>query len=123
MIEEELNSEKRVDKFKYDLEAKKIVFEKLRINTYSLPVIVYVKNPNISDIRKTVYLSHRFTEIKKLIYTVRNNMYFKDEEGQYGLLTELDDIGFLLEDSLIEEVYEDFGNRDKFLYLIFDKKT
>jgi hypothetical protein len=119
---QELNSEKRVDKFKYDLEAKKIVFENLRINTYSLPVIVYVKNPHISDIKKTVYLVHRFTEIKKLISTVKNNMYFKDE-GQYGLLTELDDIGFLLEDSLIEEVYEDFGNRDKFLYLIFDKKT
>jgi hypothetical protein len=122
-MSEELKSEKTVDKFKYDLEAKKIVFEKLRINTYSLPVIIYVKNMNISDIKKTVYLAHRFTDIKKLISTVKNNMYFKDEEGQYGLLTELDDVGFLSEDSLIEEVYEDFGNRDKFLYLIFDKKT
>ena len=128
-------SEQRAEVFKYSRQEKyrvlKYIETKLK-HPYKrmMPVIVYVKNKGISDIKKIVYITNWFTSLKLLAYHVMNNQYFMETQTnkyacKYGFKTEQslfseEENFFLMDDLLLQEVWEDYKNSDKFLYLIFD---
>jgi len=94
-------SESDVDNFKFNLERKKEVLQKLRMPYYTC-VVVYVKNKSIPDIKKTVYIVHLFSDPES------------EEEGNWCLDG----------DFLMQELIEDYKNPgDKFLYLILDENN
>jgi hypothetical protein len=120
-------SEADVESFKYDNKRKKQLLEKCKL-PYHMPVVVYVTNPDIPDINKRFYIVHCFSSIENLLESIKNNQEDNDKNYEYGLKTEFvypnefEDY-FLMEDLLIQEIWEDYKNPgDKFLYLIFDKK-
>jgi hypothetical protein len=135
----QISSEQKAEIFKYSREEKfrvlKYIETKLQ-HPYKrmMPVIVYVKNKEISDIKKVIYIVNWFTSLKLLAYHVMNNQYVIEKNGsnkcdkydcKYGFKTELsliseDENFFLMDDLLLQEVWEDYKNNDKFLYLIFD---
>jgi hypothetical protein len=116
-------SESDVDDFKFNLERKKEVLQKLRMPYYTC-VIVYVKNKSIPDIKKTVYVVHLFSDIDSLVEKIKSYLT-EDREGiKYGLRPESEEEGnwCLDGDFLMQEVIEDYKNPgDKFLYLILDE--
>lgn len=131
-------SEQKAEIFKYSRQEKfrvlKYIETKLK-HPYkrTMPVIVYVKNKEISDIKKIVYIANWFTSLKLLAYHVMNNQYFINTEQnqtnkyecKYGFKTEQslfseEENFFLMDDLLLQEVWSDYKNSDKFLYLIFD---
>lgn len=137
----ETSSEQRVEKFKYSRSEKYRVLKYIETRLkhprikQMMPVIIYVKNKEISDIREVIYVAHWFTSLKLLAYHVMTNQYFIDSstnykkdryDCEYGFKTELsihdkEEDFFLMDDLLLKEVWEDYKNSDKFLYLIFDK--
>ena len=108
-----------VEDFKYNLERKKEVFQKLVRNPLLIPVIVYVRNPNIHDIKKTVYLVPKFFDIDKLLETVKNYLDVEDDNIKYYLSAESEE-GNIEGDLLLEEAWEYFHNKDMFMYLILE---
>jgi hypothetical protein len=92
-----------------------------------MPVIIYIKNKDISDIKKIIYIAHWFTPMKVLAEYVKSQQYIFDNKNcRYGFKTELSLIDekedfFLPDDMGLHEVWDDWHNRDRFLYLIFDK--
>jgi len=135
----QISSEQKAEIFKYSREEKfrvlKYIETKLQ-HPYKrmMPVIVYGKNKEISDIKKVIYIANWFTSLKLLAYHVMNNQYVIEKNGsnkcdkydcKYGFKTEQslfseDENFFLMDDLLLQEVWEDYKNNDKFLYLIFD---
>lgn len=133
-------SEQKAEMFKYSRQEKfrvlKYIETKFKKNPYKrmMPVIVYVKNNEISDIKKVIYIAHWFTSLKLLAYHIMNNQYVVEKnqtsesnkyECKYGFKTEMslfseEENFFLMDDLLLQEVWEDYKNNDKFLYLIFD---
>lgn len=118
-------SETDADDFKFNLERKKEVLQKLRMPYYTC-VIVYVKNKSIPDIKKTVYVVHLFSDIDSLVDKIKTYLT-EDREGiKYGLRPESEEEGIwcLDGDFLMQEVIEDYKNPgDKFLYLILDENN
>lgn len=108
-----------VEDFKYNLERKKEVFKKLVRNPLMIAAIVYVRNPNIHDIKKTVYLVPRFFDIDKLLETVKNYLDIEDDTIKYYLSAENEE-GHIVGDLLLEEAWEYFHNNDRFMYLILE---
>ncbi len=108
-----------VEDFKYNLERKKEVFQKLVRNPLLIPVIVYVRNPDIHDIKKTVYLVPKFFDIDKLLETVKNYLDIEDDTIKYYLSAESEE-GNIIGDLLLEEAWEYFHNKDRFMYLILE---
>jgi len=128
-------SEQLADKFKSDNAKKKKVFEKIisipdnERGVMYWPVIVYVKNPEISDIKNIIYIAHRFVSFEQLLTRVKKYQEIKDD-CVYGFKLEQDcmegssnDKDFLMDDLLIDEIYKEYVNNDSFLYLVFDKKS
>ena len=136
------SSQQRVEKFKYSRSEKYRVLKYIETRLkhprikQMMPVIIYVKNKEISDIREVIYVAHWFTSLRLLAYHVMTNQYFIDSstiykkdryDCDYGFKTELsihdkEEDFFLMDDLLLKEVWDDYKNSDKFLYLIFDKK-
>lgn len=111
-----------VEDFKYNLERKKQVVSKLR-NALMLPVIVYVKNPDITDISKTIYIMMMYEYIDNLLEKIKCYMNNEDENTKYILKTESgDEQTGILGDVILLEIYQEYKNRDGFLYLILDKE-
>jgi hypothetical protein len=127
-------SEQLADKFKFDDAKKKRVFEKIislpnnERGVMYWPVIVYVKNSEISDIKNIIYITHRFISLEQLETRVKKYQEVKDD-CEYGFKLEENcidglggDLDFLMNDLLIDEIYKEFANKDSFLYLVFDKR-
>ena len=130
-----LTSKQKSDIFKYSKE------QKLKVVNYFLnlkgmfrdrmmSVIVYVNNKDILDIKKIVYIAHWFTPLKLLAEYVKSQQIdfneISDPLIEYGFKTEnslfsKEEDFFLMDDLLLQEVWEDYKNNDSFLYLIFDK--
>lgn len=115
-------SDTEAEKFKYNKEMKKEVFNKIIKNPFLFPVIVYVKNPDIPDLKKILYLVHRTIDIDGLLDIVKNYLEYEKEGIEYGLRSESEPDGFICGDLMLEEAHEYFSNRDFFLYLILDEK-
>jgi hypothetical protein len=128
-------SEQLADKFKSDNVQKKKVFEKIisipdnERGVMYWPVIVYVKNPEISDIKNIIYITHRFVSFEQLFTRVKKYQEIKDD-CTYGFKLEENcmegsssDKDFLMDDLLIDEIYKEYVNNDSFLYLVFDKRS
>jgi hypothetical protein len=117
-------SESDVDDFKFNLERKKEVLQKLRMPYYTC-VVVYVKNKNISDIKKRVYVVHLFSDIDSLVEKIKSYLTEDREDIKYGLRPESEEGNWCLDgDLLMQEVIEDYKNPgDKFLYLILDENN
>jgi hypothetical protein len=138
----ETSSQQRVEKFKYSKEEKYRVLKYIETKLKNprrkqmMPVLIYIRNKEISDIREVIYVAHWFTSLRLLAYHVMTNQYFIDSSTNYkndkyycgyGFKTEWsihnkDEDFFLMDDLLLQEVWEDYKNNDKILYLIFDKK-
>ena len=111
-----------VEDFKYNLERKRQIVSKLR-NSLMLPVIVYVKNPDITDISKTIYIMMMYQYIDNLLEKIKCYMNNEDENTKYILKTESgDEQTGILGDVILMEIYQEYKNRDGFLYLILDKE-
>ena len=111
-----------VEDFKYNLERKRQIVSKLR-NSLMLPVIVYVKNPDITDISKTIYIMMMYQYIDNLLEKIKCYMNNEDENTKYILKTESgDEQTGILGDVILLEIYQEYKNRDGFLYLILDKE-
>jgi hypothetical protein len=127
-------SEEKADIFKYSLTEKSKVYKYILSDQFKhpdknkiMPVIIYTKNKDISDIKKIIYISHWFTPLQLLAEYVKTQQYFLDNNYKYGFKTELSLIDekedfFLPDDMGLHEVWDDWHNGDRFLYLIFDKK-
>ena len=116
-------SESDVDDFKFNLERKKEVLQKLRMPDYTC-VIVYIKNKSIPDIKKTVYVVRLFSDIDSLIEKIKCYLTEDRQDIKYGLRPESEEEGnwCLDGDFLMQELIEDYKNPgDKFLYLILDQ--
>ncbi len=120
-----IRSETDVDNFKSSVDRKKELVKKCN-KPYDMPVVVYVKNPEIPDIKTTTYVLHCFSSIADLLEMIKKSQEKTDKCYKYGLKpeffysNEIED--FLMEDVLLQEVWEDYKNiGDKFLYLILDK--
>jgi len=111
-----------VEDFKYNLERKKQVIPKLKIGIF-IPVVVYVINPDMTDIIKTVYVMFMYADVATLLEKVKCYMVNEDKDTNYILKTEADqEEGGLLGDVILMELYQEFKNRDRFLYMILDKE-
>ena len=119
-----------VEDFKLNIKRKTETIKKALKWPMFLPVVVYVVNPILPELKKTVYIVHMYSSIDYLIETVKN--YFDpplDEDNpdvRYGFRTEVkyaneDENLLFYGDYPIQEIWEDYKNcGDKFLYLIFD---
>jgi hypothetical protein len=111
-----------VEDFKYNLERKKQVIPKLKIFMF-IPVVVYVINPDMTDIIKTVYVMFMYADVETLLEKVKCYMVDEDKDTNYILKTEAEqEEGGLLGDVILMELYQEFKNRDGFLYMILDKE-
>lgn len=120
-----IRSETDVEDFKNNVDIKKELIKKCN-KPYHMPVVVYVKNPEIPDITITTYVVHCFSSISDLIEMIKKSQEKTGKSYKYGLkpeffyCNEIED--FIMEDVLLQEVWEDYKNiGDKFLYLILDK--
>ena len=129
-------SEIFTDKFKFCLPMKKIIKNKVISNLIKIPVVIYVKNLNIPDIKKTIFLIDRFLTVEQIIHHIKYNekLYLQD----YSIIEKLclkteqmifqennkDSViyNYIVDDILIEELYEYEVNKDGFLYLVLDIK-
>ena len=123
-------SEIFTDKFKFCLPMKKIIKNKVISNFMKIPVVIYVKNLNIPDIKKTIFLIDRFLTVEQIIHHIKynQNLYLQDCNiiEKLCLKTEQmifeDNDNYIVDDILIEELYEYEVNKDGFLYLVLDIK-
>jgi len=123
-------SEIFTDKFKFCLPMKKIIKNKVISNFIKIPVIIYVNNLNIPDIKKTIFLIDRFLTVEQIIHHIKynQNLYLQD----YNIIEKLclkteemmfeENDNYIVDDILIEELYEYEVNKDGFLYLVLDIK-
>lgn len=123
-------SEIFTDKFKFCLPMKKIIKNKVISNLIKIPVIIYVNNLNIPDIKKTIFLIDRFLTVEQIIHHIKynENLYLQD----YNIIEKLclkteemmfeENDNYIVDDILIEELYEYEVNKDGFLYLVLDIK-
>ena len=117
-------------KFKFFLPMKKIIKNKVISNFMKIPVVIYVKNLNIPDIKKTIFLIDRFLTVEQIIHHIKynQNLYLQDCNiiEKLCLKTEQmifeDNDNYIVDDILIEELYEYEVNKDGFLYLVLDIK-
>ena len=127
-------SEEKTDIFKFSPTEKLKVYKYILSDQFKhfdknkiMPVIIYIKNKDISDIKKIIYIAHWFTPMKVLAEYVKSQQYIFDNKNcRYGFKTELSLIDekedfFLPDDMGLHEVWDDWHNTDRFLYLIFDK--
>ena len=128
-------SEEKADVFKYSPTDKSKVYKYILSDQFKhpdknkiMPVIIYTKNKDIPDIKKIIYVAHWFTPMKVLAEYVKEQQYIFDNKNyKYGFKTELslidkDEDFFLPDDMGLHEVWDDWHNGDRFLYLIFDKE-
>lgn len=118
MEDQKHNSELDVEDLKFNLRRKRDIFKKLIRAPLLKPVIVYVTNKNIPDITKTIYLVFKYTTADELIEEIKSNMVTKINENfclQPETLEEM-----IAGDILIDELYEDYKNTDRLMYLIFE---
>jgi hypothetical protein len=133
-------SEIFTDKFKFCLPMKKIIKNKVISNLIKIPVVIYVKNLNIPDIKKTIFLIDRFLTVEQIIHHIKYNekLYLQDYSIIEKLCLKTEQIMFqeyyykdknidendnyIVNDILIEELYEYEVNKDGFLYLVLDIK-
>jgi len=119
-----------VEDFKLNIKRKTETIKKAFKWPMFLPVVVYVVNPILPELKKTVYIVHMYSSVDYLLETVKN--YFDppleedNPDVKYGFRTEVryanEDVDLLFYgDYPIQEIWEDYKNcGDKFLYLIFD---
>jgi hypothetical protein len=113
---------------------KKNIFNKIISNPIKIPVIIYVHNLNIPDIKKSIFLIDKYINVEQILHHIKykpllyldnypnfdvNSLCLKTENCLYD---DLDYNGYIIEDILIEELYEYEVNKDGFLYLILDDK-
>jgi len=117
--------------FKINVKRKTEAIKKALKFPMFMPVIVYVVNPALPDLKKTVYIVNMYSSVDYLIETVKN--YFdppleEKEDMMYGFRPEYryaneDDNLLFCGDYPIQELWEDYKNHgDKFLYLMFDER-
>jgi hypothetical protein len=125
-------SEADADHFKFSSKRKLEVIEKCKL-PYYMPIVIYVKNTNLPDLKKTVYIVHNYSTVDDILETVK---HYLDYENYSENIEKLDTLNFGFrtevkwkgeEDLLftgdypIQEIWEDYKNcGDKFLYLILD---
>jgi hypothetical protein len=120
-MEEKSWSESDVDNFKFNKDRKIEFLQKLRMPYYK-PVIVYVRNKNIPDIKKTLYVVQSYSDLDSFLEIVTNYLTEDRKDIKYCFIPEMEDDCCLLGDLLIDELYEDFRNPgDGLLYLILDE--
>jgi len=128
-ITNKTKSEIFADKFKFCLPMKKIIKNKVISNIIKIPVVIYVKNLNIPDIKKTIFLIDKFLNVEQIIHHIKynENLYLQDYNiiEKLCLKTEFEDNdnNYIVDDILIEELYEYEVNKDGFLYLVLDIKN
>jgi len=129
-------SEIFTDKFKFCLPMKKIIKNKVISNLIKIPVVIYVKNLNIPDIKKTIFLIDRFLTVEQIIHHIKynQNLYLQDCNIIEKLCLKTEQMifqennkdsviyNYIVDDILIEELYEYEVNKDGFLYLVLDIK-
>ena len=129
-------SEIFTDKFKFCLPMKKIIKNKVISNFMKIPVVIYVKNLNIPDIKKTIFLIDRFLTVEQIIHHIKynQNLYLQDCNIIEKLCLKTEQMifednykdsvlyNYIVDDILIEELYEYEVNKDGFLYLVLDIK-
>jgi hypothetical protein len=107
--------------FKYNTERKKAVIKKTNF-PYCMPIVVYVKNENIPDLKKSVYIVNIGLTIDELLVTLRKNMVQDIPDLKLKLSNEGEDDDCLVGDINMLELHEEFRNKgDGFLYLILDE--
>jgi len=120
-----------VEDFKFNVKRKTETINKALKFPMFLPVIVYVVNPNLPDLKKTVYIVNMYSTVDFVLETVKNYFVPPLEENnniEYGFKTEYiyaneDGNSLISGDYPIQEIWEDYKNHgDKFLYLIFDER-
>jgi hypothetical protein len=109
--------------YKTNIDRKKEVYKEVAESCmFVLPVVIYVKNDNLPDINQSVYLFEKYLDIKQIIQVLKTK--FIDTKLPFkkslALYTENYQIGPIVEDILLEELYEYEANNDKTLYLILD---
>lgn len=109
------------EKFKYDLQAKRRMFDKILLNPLKIPVIVYTINPSIPDLTRVEFLVSKWIDTTKLLEYIINNLG-EQFDGNFGVRLEYDLDSWIVDDITIEELYEYERNKDGFLYLVFDVK-
>jgi hypothetical protein len=121
-MEEKSWSESDVDNFKYNKDRKIEFLQKLRMPYYK-PVIVYVKNKSIPDLKKTLYVVHSYIDLDSFLEIVMNYLTEERQDIKYCFIPEMEeDINCLVGDLLRDELYEEFRNPgDGLLYLILDE--
>lgn len=107
--------------FKYNTERKKAVIKKTNF-PYCMPIVVYVKNENIPDLKKSVYIVNIGLTIDELLVILRKNMVQDIPDLKLKLSNEGEDDDCLIGDINMLELHEEFRNKgDGFLYLILDE--
>ena len=111
--------------YKTNVTKKKEVYREVaESQMFVLPVVVYVKNDNLPDINQTVYLFEKWLDVKQIIQILKTR--FVDTKLPFSkniklaLYTEHENEGPIVEDILLEELYEYEANNDRTLYLILD---
>lgn len=115
-------SYQKAEKFKYDIDAKKKLFEKVIKYQLKIPVVVYTKNKNIPDLTQTIFLISKWIEVDKMLEMLREKLS-EPINQPLCIMTEYDEDGCIVEDILIEELYEYERNKDGILYLVLDVKN
>lgn len=116
-------SYEKAEKFKYDIDAKKKLFEKIIKYQLKIPVVVYTKNKNIPDLTQVVFLISKWIDVDKMVEMLREKLSHSID-NPLRLMTETsEDDNCIVGDILIEELYEYEKNRDGILYLILDVKN
>lgn len=111
--------------YKTNVTKKKEVYREVaESQMFVLPIVVYVKNDNLPDINQTVYLFEKWLDVKQIIQILKTR--FVDTKLPFSkniklaLYTEHENEGPIVEDILLEELYEYEANNDRTLYLILD---
>ena len=116
-------SDNEADKFKYNNAMKKDIFNIMIKDPFLFPVIVYVKNPHIPDLKKVLHLVDRNIDINCFLEVLKSHLEYEKDDVEYGLRPELEPNKFMCGDLQIGEAYEYISNRDFLLYLILDVKN
>jgi len=111
--------------YKTNVNKKKEVYREVaESQMFVLPVVVYVQNNDLPDINQTVYLFEKWLDVKQIVQILKTR--FVDTKLPFSnkiklaLYTEHENSGPIVEDILLEELYEYEANNDKTLYLILD---
>lgn len=116
-------SDNEADKFKYNNTMKKDIFNIMIKDPFLFPVIVYVKNPDIPDLKKVLHLVDRNIDINCFLEVLKSHLEYERDDVEYGLRPELEPNEFMCGDLQIGEAHEYISNRDFLLYLILDVKN